>query len=451
MRKTEFVALRAACGVFALLAIAAIAGCTAAPTDMPSGPETPETDLVWAVNVGGPAYEGLDGTRYEAEALVSGGAVGQMVTVKGSQDPLLYTTYRLGDVRIDHPIANGTYDITFHFAEPEEIGGGERLFDVFAEGQRVIGDLDVMVFRDGKIESGLTVTAPNVEVADGELSIAFEASVGEPILSALLVRSKDRPQGSWDLVWSDEFDGDELDEAKWSARVWPARKVNDEDQAYTDRPENLRLEDGMLVIEARRENYDDAKYTSARIHSSGKGDFLYGRFEIRAKLPRGQGTWPAIWMLPSDPFAYATNCSEGEWQGNPDCDAWPNSGEIDIMEHVGYQMNHVHGTVHTKAYYWQVWEQRKGRILLDDVADSFHVYAVEWTPERIDAFVDDTHYFTYMNEHKGWEEWPFDKPFFLILNVAVGGAWGRAGGPIDETVLPQRMLVDYVRVYQPGD
>jgi beta-glucanase (GH16 family) len=232
--------------------------------------------------------------------------------------------------------------------------------------------------------------------------------------------------------------------------VWPARKVNDEDQAYTDRPENARLEDGMLVIEAHREEYDDAEYTSARIHSSGKGDFLYGRFEIRAKLPRGQGTWPAIWMLPSDPFAYATNCEEGEWQGNSDCDAWPNSGEIDIMEHVGYQMNHVHGTVHTKAYFWQVWEQRKGRIILDDVADAFHVYAIEWTPERIDAFVDDTLYFTYVNEQKGWEEWPFDKPFFLIMNVAVGGAWGRAGGPIDETVFPQKMLVDWVRVYQAG-
>jgi beta-glucanase (GH16 family) len=422
-----------------LIAGAVIIGCAAPP---------PEAIDVWAINVGGPAYDGIDGTQYDAEASVTGGTVGQMETVKGSQDPFLYTTYRVGDIRVDHPIANGTYDITFHFAEPEELGPGERLFDAFAEDQRVIDDLDVMSFRDGKIESGLTVTAPNVQVADGELNIFFEASVNEPILSALVLRSKDRPRPSLELVWQDEFDGDELDEKKWSARVWPARKVNDEDQAYTGRPENLRLEDGMLVIEAHNEDYEGANYTSARIHSSGKGDFLYGRFEVRAKLPRGQGTWPAIWMLPSDPFAYATNCAEGEWQGNPDCDAWPNSGEIDIMEHVGYQMNHVHGTVHTKAYYWQVWEQRKGRILLDDVAEEFHVYAVEWTPERIDAFVDDTLYFSYMNEHKGWREWPFDKPFHLILNVAVGGAWGRAGGPIDDTVFPQRMLVDFVRVYQ---
>jgi beta-glucanase (GH16 family) len=104
--------------------------------------------------------------------------------------------------------------------------------------------------------------------------------------------------------------------------------------------------------------------------------------------------------------------------------------------------------VHTKAYYWLVWEQRKGRIVLDDVADAFHVYAVEWTPERIDVFVDNSLYFSYMNEHEGWREWPFDKAFHLIMNLAVGGAWGRAGGPIDDTVFPQRMLVDYVRVYQ---
>lgn len=118
------------------------------------------------------------------------------------------------------------------------------------------------------------------------------------------------------------------------------------------------------------------------------------------------------------------------------------------MEHVGYQMNHVHGTVHNVAYYWINWEQRKGRILLDGVNERFHVYELEWYPDRIDAFVDGTLYFTYMNEGTGWEAWPYDHPFHLILNVAVGGAWGRAGGPIDDSIFPQRMLIDYVRVYQ---
>ena len=444
----------APCAGVALIAGSLVASC--APSSPDAASETaavpkPDTDLVWAVNVGGPAYEGIDGTAYEAESSITGGETGRIETIKGSQDPTLYQTYRVGDVRVDHPIADGTYDVTFHFAEPEQIGGGERLFDAFAEGELVIDDLDVKSFRDGKVESGLTITVPDVEVADGELSIAFAASVKEPILSALVVRDKNRPQPPWELVWQDEFDGDGLDDARWTARDWPPRKVNDEDQAYTSRPRNLRVEDGMLVVEAHREEYEGGEYTSGRISSAGKGDFLYGRFEARAKLPRGQGTWPAIWMLPSDPFAYATTCDEGEWQGNADCDAWPNSGEIDIMEHVGYQMNHVHGTVHTKAYYWLVWEQRKGRVLLDDVDDAFHVYSMEWTPERIDVFVDDTLYFTYMNENQGWEEWPFDKPFHMILNVAVGGAWGRAGGPIDDSVFPQRMLVDWVRVYERSD
>ena len=154
-------------------------------------------------------------------------------------------------------------------------------------------------------------------------------------------------------------------------------------------------------------------------------------------------------MLASDPFRYATTCSsDAEWHGNSECDAWPNSGEIDIMEHVGYQMNHVHGTVHTKAYYWRMWEQRKGRVILDGVADNFHVYALEWSPEKIEIFLDDTLYFTYINEGTGWEAWPFDHAYHWILNLAVGGAWGRAGGPIDDSIFPQRLEIDWVRVYE---
>ena len=405
---------------------------------------------VWAVNVGGPAYSGVEGTEFIAEEWVTGGTVGRLETVKGSQDPELYRTYRSGDIEIAYPIENGAYDITFHFAEPDPVAGGERVFDAFAEGRRVIEDLDVMLFRDGKTESALTVTTPGVVVTDGELNIDFKASAGEPVLSALVVRIRQQAGDGWQLVWQDEFTGESLDTTRWSPNIWPPRKVNDEDQAYTGREKNLRLEDGMLIIEAHREDYEGAKYTSGRIHTAGKGDFLYGRFEMRAKLPRGQGTWPAFWMLPSDPFRYATTCDEGEWQGNNECDAWPNSGEIDILEHVGYQMGHVHGTVHNESYYWVKWEQRKGRILVDGVDRDFHVYALEWTPERIDAYVDDAHYFTYVNEGTGWNAWPYDHPYHLILNVAVGGAWGRAGGPIDDSILPQKMLVDYVRVYRRG-
>lgn len=412
-------------------------------------PDRTAEDLVWAVNLGGLAYMALDGTRYTAEESVTGGEIGRLDQIKGSQDPELYRSYREGDFSIAHRIDDGTYDITFHFAEPNNLGARERVFNVYAEESLVVEDLDIVSFRDGKTLSGLTVTAPNVVVGDGELNVRFEASKGEPTLSALVVRDKNRQEKSWQLVWQDEFEGEAIDPAKWTPDIWPSGKVNEEDQAYTARDDNLRVENGMLVIEAHKEAYKGAAYTSGRLHSQGKGDFLYGRFEVRARLPRGQGTWAAIWMLPSDPYRYSTTCEPGEdWQGSESCDAWPKSGEIDIMEHVGYQMGHVHGTVHNEAYYWRNWEQRKGRVLLDQVDQAFHVYALEWSQDRIDIFVDDTHYFTYLNEGTGWRAWPYDHPYNLILNLAVGGAWGRAGGPIDDSVFPQQMLVDYVRVYQ---
>ena len=159
MKKIETSARRVLLSSALLLSVMAGVGCDSkpkAPAAAPAG------DLVWAVNVGGPAYLGIDGTRYDAEASVRGGTIGKMTTVKGSQDPLLYQSYREGDVEVAHPIANGSYDITFHFAEPEQFGRGERIFDALIEGQRVIEDLDVMLARDSKVESALTVAIPDV-------------------------------------------------------------------------------------------------------------------------------------------------------------------------------------------------------------------------------------------------------------------------------------------------
>ncbi|MEL6214095.1 MAG: family 16 glycosylhydrolase [Pseudomonadota bacterium] len=406
--------------------------------------------VVWATNVAGSAYQSSDGITYSAESGVTGGEVGSIETIKGSQDPTLYQNYREGDIRVDHTLPNGSYDVILHFAEPNDISGGERVFDVLVNGERRIEDLDVMAWRDGKVISALTVATAAVPVTDGKLEVRFEPKHGEPILSAVVVRERQTRDANWKLKWSDEFDYEGApDPSKWTHDIWQPRKVNNEDQYYTDRERNVRVEDGMLVIEAHREDYEGAQYTSGRIHTAGKGDFLYGRFEVRAKVPRGQGTWPAIWMLPSDPYKYSTTCEPGEdWQGSETCDAWPNSGEIDILEHVGYQMGHVHGTVHNRAYYWVNWEQRKGRILDSTVDNEFHVYALEWSPERIDIFVDDTLYFSYTNEGTGWEAWPYDHPFHLIINIAVGGVWGSAGGPTDDSVLPQKMWVDFVRIYE---
>jgi beta-glucanase (GH16 family) len=413
----------------------------------------PHSDsVVWAVNVGGPKYLGIDGVSYRADEMIRGGRVGQLDTTKGSQDGFIYQSYREGDIRVERPVDNGLYDIIFRFAEPVDQPVGSRVFDVYAEEQLLIDDLDIRLARDNKIVSALERAATGVRVSDGQLDIRFTASVGQPILSALVVRKQHAEAGNWELVWSDEFDYEGLpDPARWNTDVWRRGKANNEDQTYTDRARNARVEGGVLVLEAHKEVFNDAQYTSGRINSQGKGDILYGRVEVRAKLPAGQGTWPAIWMLPSDPYAYATSCEENEeWQGSRTCDAWPNSGEIDIMEHVGYDMQTVHATVHNKAYYWVNWEQRKASVEGKTVDTEFHVYSMEWTPETIYVLFDGSPYFFYRNEGTGWRAWPFDKPFNLILNLAIGGDWGRAGGPIDDTIFPVRMEVDYVRVFKPA-
>lgn len=238
------------------------------------------------------------------------------------------------------------------------------------------------------------------------------------------------------LVWSDEFNYQGLpDSTKWRYDVGGDGWGNKELQYYTKRrAENARVEGGNLIVEARREALQPGNaYTSARLLSSGKGGSqTYGRFEIRAKLPAGRGTWPAIWMLPDENL-----------YGNK---SWPDNGEIDIMEHVGYDPNVIHATTHCKTYYFRLNNQKTGVTLLPDATTAFHVYSVEWTPETITAAVDGQLYFATRNEGTGWEAWPWDKPFHLLLNVAVGGEWGGLKG-VDEAAFPQQMLVDYVRFY----
>lgn len=234
------------------------------------------------------------------------------------------------------------------------------------------------------------------------------------------------------LVWQDEFNYKGLpNKEKWSYDVGGHGWGNGEKQYYTEnRLENARVEDGILYITARKEEYEKNKYTSARLVTKNKGDWMYKRIEVRAKLPRGRGTWPAIWMLPT------------EWNYG----SWPSSGEIDIMEHVGFNQGVIHGTVHTKSYNHMIGTQRGKSIKLDDVSNNFHTYSIEWHPNKIMFFVDDIHYYTFNNERLSWREWPFDAPFHLILNIAVGGGWGGQKG-IDDNIWPQTMEVDYVRVY----
>ena len=236
----------------------------------------------------------------------------------------------------------------------------------------------------------------------------------------------------YELIWSDEFDYQGLpDTDKWGYESGFVR--NNEAQYYTKyRKANVRVEDGMLIIEARKENYREAQYTSASINTFSKKHFLYGRIEVRAKLPVGKGTWPAIWML-------GTNKKEK---------GWPVCGEIDIMENVGFDSLKVHANIHTGAYNHVKGTGKGSTISIDNPYDDFHVYALEWHKDRLDFFVDDQKYFTYQNDGAGDElTWPFDKPQYLLLNLAIGGAWGGRQG-INDAAFPHKYYIDYVRVYQ---
>jgi beta-glucanase (GH16 family) len=235
------------------------------------------------------------------------------------------------------------------------------------------------------------------------------------------------------LIWSDEFDYSGLpDSTKWGYDIGGHGWGNDELEYYTyKRIENARVENGMLTIEARKEEYKGMNYTSARLVTRGKVNWLYGRIEVRAKLPKGRGTWPAIWMLSSD-WTYG---------------AWPESGEIDIMEHVGYDPDVIHFSTHCLDYFFKIGTQKTSLIRLPRTDSLFYTYAVEWYPDKIEGYIGDSLYFTVSNEHLGWEKWPFDKRFDLILNIAVGGGWGGVMG-VDDGIWPQKMEVDYVRVFK---
>lgn len=266
-------------------------------------------NIVWAVNVGGKQYIGTDNICYESDELALASAFGRSEHVKGSQDAKLYHSFREGEMSFSKTLPNGTYAVTLKFAEPYQIDIGERVFDVYMQDKLAIGSLDVRLARDGNPLSSLDRTAFNIEVTDGELSIDLKGKVGTPVLHAIVVREQDASLVDWELIWQDEFDYQgSPDPSKWSFDEWPARKVNDEDQTYTNRDKNARVEDGRLIIEAHKEQFNGAEYTSARLHTAGKMDLLYGRIDVRAKLPAGQGTWAAIWMLPTDPYKYSTSC-----------------------------------------------------------------------------------------------------------------------------------------------
>jgi beta-glucanase (GH16 family) len=235
----------------------------------------------------------------------------------------------------------------------------------------------------------------------------------------------------WKLVFEEDFSTQkELNLNHWVIDTGDHGGGNNEAQYYTPGNHNLTFEDGALQFEGRKETYKSKEYTSAKIWTKGKLAWQYGRFEIVAKLPRGKGTWPAIWTL-------------GVQQGN---EKWPAIGEIDIMEHIGKNQDHIHFSLHTQKYNHRINTQPTYHTDITKVSDEFKNYAIEWDDEKIAFFVDGTHYVTFKKADYA-DSWPFDKPHYLILNLALGGGWG---GAIDDSCLPQRLSVKSVRIYQKG-
>lgn len=247
-----------------------------------------------------------------------------------------------------------------------------------------------------------------------------------------------KSQDGYTLVWSDEFTKDGLPDAnKWGYDAADGCPTNcgwgnNELQYYTTAvAKNARQEDGKLIIEAHKENMGNKAYTSARLTTKHKGDWKYGKIVVRAKLPSGVGVWPAIWMLPT------------EWKYG----GWPSSGEIDIMENVGYMPDSLFCTVHTKAYNHIINTQVSKSVFDTTLSEKYHDYTLEWDADAMHFQCDGKNVLTFKNRHEGYEGWPFDQEFHLLINLAVGGNWGGKKG-VDEKIWPQKLMVDYVRVYQ---
>jgi beta-glucanase (GH16 family) len=231
-------------------------------------------------------------------------------------------------------------------------------------------------------------------------------------------------------AWSDEFDYTGTpDTSKWTYDLGTNNGWgNSELENYTNAPSNVSVANGILTITARKESVGGANYTSSRMVSKGAGSMLYGRIEVKAKLPSGRGTWPAIWMLP-DTYAYG---------------AWPNSGEVDIMEMVGYAPDTVHFSTHNQLHYGG--NSETSTYVMAGASTGFHLFREDWTPYAVRGYYDNNLVFTYVNDGKGSASWPYDQKFHLLMNIAVGGSWGGIKG-VDDSAFPTSMQVDYVHFY----
>jgi beta-glucanase (GH16 family) len=236
---------------------------------------------------------------------------------------------------------------------------------------------------------------------------------------------------SYTLVWEDLFEKDGKPNPKhWTLETGGHGFGNNEAQYYTDKLDNAYVKDGILHIVGLKENYDQNAYTSAKLTTLGTHMIKYGRVEVMAKIPQGKGTWPAIWFL-------GQNIKEV---------GWPACGEIDLMEHVGHHPEHIHFSLHAKDNHHLIGNQPTLALDVPGILEGFHEFAIEWDEEGISFFLDQNHMVTFKKkDFPHIKLWPFDQPFYLILNIALGGTWG---GPIDDSIFPVHFEFKYVKVYE---
>ncbi|WP_231458606.1 family 16 glycosylhydrolase [Pedobacter sp. Leaf132] len=327
--------------------------------------------------------------------------------------PNAKVAYLKGDVTAEQLKADKLTGVDYHYSLYQK--------DNWIENAQKLG-LTINAWTVNAAPEMQWLLAHNVEyITTNEPELLFEELKKSPVANG------------WKLKWSDEFNDAGLPLVKnWSYDVGGKGWGNSELEYYTDADSaNAIVRKGNLNIIALKTQKEGNQYTSARLVTKNKFDFKYGRAEARMILPKGRGLWPAFWGLPTD----------GKYGG------WPKSGEIDIMEHVGYEPDSVHGTVHTE-HFNHIKNTQVGKALkVANPYTEYHVYAVEWFKDRIDFYIDDQKYLTFKNTGKGANDWPFDQNFHLILNLAVGGGWGGKKG-VDDTIFPATMKVDYVRVYQ---
>jgi glycerophosphoryl diester phosphodiesterase len=328
-------------------------------------------------------------------------------------NPLANTQYLEGDKSPDQLKQDGINGADFHYS-------------VYAEHP----DWILSAKKNNLALNAWTIN--DADQMDWLLANSFDfITTNEPEL--LIERTKLSPVSKgWKLAWSDEFSYYGLpDSTKWDYEVGGHGWGNNEMQFYTKQDTlNAMAKNGCLHIIARKQPKEEKQYTSARLVTRGKQEFTYGKFEMRAKLPAGIGTWPAFWML-------GTNVEKV---------GWPKCGEIDIMEHVGYKKDSVFGTIHSNSYNHITGTQKGKTVFIENPYNSFHFYGMEWDNEKIDFLVDGQLFNRIENEHKTINEWPFDQPFYLILNLAIGGNLGGKYG-VDDSIFPATYQIDYVRVF----